>query len=87
MAFSVFFKSSQHTVKDERLVMTSKVVLGLEKYCKCGVLRSYFEMSLIYFRSIQEEREPSYKSEEQDEFHLSSTESLHELQVNIMLIM
>lgn len=32
------------------------------------------------FRSIQEEREPSYKSEEQDEFHLSSTESLHELQ-------
>ena len=39
-----------------------------------------FFAKLSLFRSITEEREPSYKSEEQDEFHISSTESLHELQ-------
>ena len=34
----------------------------------------------LMFRSIAEEKEPSFQSEENDEFHMSSTESLHELQ-------
>lgn len=33
----------------------------------------------LMFRSIAEEKEPSFQSEENDEFHMSSTESLHEL--------
>ena len=34
----------------------------------------------LMFKSIAEEKEPSYQSEENDEFHVSSNESLHELQ-------
>ena len=39
-----------------------------------------FPPSQLMFRSIAEEKEPSYQSEENDEFHVSSNESLHELQ-------
>ena len=45
---------------------------------KYTISRSWIHCSNFWIRSILEEREPSYKSEEMDEFHISSTESLHE---------